>query len=443
MRANLEAFRRWRLVPRFLRDVSQSGSRRGDPGATAPGPILLAPIGVLSILHKEADLAVARAAGPLGVPLIVSTASSATMEQVAEAMGDGPRWFQLYWPRSDELAASFVARAERAGFGAVVVTLDTYFLGWRERDIRNAYLPFLHGDGLANYFSDPVFQQAVGGDPRSDPAARSNTLPRSSPTRRAPGPTSSASAQATRLPILLKGVLHPDDARKAVDHGASGVIVSNHGGRQVDGAIAALDALPGVVDAVGDRTTVLFDSGIRRGSDILKALALGARAVLLGRPYAYGLAIAGERGVRDVILNLIADLDLALGLTGCASFAELGRENSSRLRARDRALESSRPKGRGTDANRTRQDAGRGIVRPVRPGPRPDRDAGRGTCARPSTRPARATKTSGGESSRSYSAPGATASGCSRRSSATTARISCSASGSSSTSTASCSTSAR
>jgi lactate 2-monooxygenase len=326
VRANLEAFRRWRLVPRFLRDVSSRDLGVAILGQRLPAPILLAPIGVLSILHKEADLAVARATGPLGVPLILSTASSATMEQVAQAMGNAPRWFQLYWPRSDELAASFVGRAERAGFTAVVVTLDTYYLGWRERDMRNAYLPFLHGDGLANYFSDPVFQQAVGGDPQSDPARAFEYFARvfSDPSRT--WADLERLCKATGLPILVKGVLHPDDARKAVDHGASGVIVSNHGGRQLDGAIAALDALPGVVDAVGDRTTVLFDSGIRRGSDILKALALGARSVLLGRPYVYGLAVAGEHGVRDVLLNLIADLDLALGLTGCASFAELDRD---------------------------------------------------------------------------------------------------------------------
>ncbi len=327
VRANLEAFRRWRLVPRFLHDVSNRDLGVEILGQRLPVPILLAPIGVLSILHKEADLAVARAAAGLGVPMIVSTASSTPMEQVAQVMGDAPRWFQLYWPRSDDLATSFVQRAERSGFGAVVVTLDTFFLGWRERDIRNAYLPFLHGDGLAIFLSDPVFRQAVGGDPRQDPARTFAYFAQifSDPSRT--WADLERLRQATRLPILLKGVLHPDDARKAVDHGASGVIVSNHGGRQLDGAIAALDALPRVADAVGSQTTVLFDSGIRRGSDVLKAMALGARSVLVGRPYAYGLAVAGEHGVRDVILNLIADLDLSLGLTGCASFADLGRES--------------------------------------------------------------------------------------------------------------------
>ncbi len=326
VRANLEAFRRWRLVPRFLCNVSSRELGVEILGQRLPVPVLLAPIGVLSILHKEADLAVARAAAAVGVPMILSTASSMSIEQVAQVMGDAPRWFQLYWPGSDDLATSLVQRAEQAGFSAVVVTVDTFFLGWRERDMRNAYLPFLHGDGLANFLSDPVFCQAVGGDPRQDPARTFAYFAQvfSDPSRT--WADLERLRQATRLPILIKGVLHPDDARKAVHHGAAGVIVSNHGGRQVNGAIAALDALPQVADAVGGQTTVLFDSGIRRGSDILKAMALGARSVFLGRPYAYGLAVAGENGVRDVLLNLIADLDLTLGLTGCASFADLGRD---------------------------------------------------------------------------------------------------------------------
>jgi lactate 2-monooxygenase len=259
--------------------------------------------------------------------MVLSTASSVPMEQVAEAMGDAPRWFQLYWPRDDELAASFVRRAEHAGFGAIVVTVDTFFLAWRERDIRNAYLPFLRGDGLANYFTDPVFRQAVGGDPLANPTRTFEYFAQMFSSPSLTWSDLERLRQWTRLPILVKGLLHPDDARQAVDHGASGVIVSNHGGRQLDGAIAALDGLPSVVEAVGDRTTVLFDSGIRRGSDVLKAIALGAQSVLLGRPYVYGLAVAGERGVREVLLNLIADLDLALGLTGCTSLAELGRGN--------------------------------------------------------------------------------------------------------------------
>jgi len=325
VRANREAFRRWRIVPRFLRDVADRDLGVEVLGLRLPVPLMLAPIGVLSIIHQEADLAVARAARSLGVPLILSTAASTTMEDVAAAMGEAPRWFQLYWPKDDELAASFVRRAERAGYGAIVVTLDTFLLGWRERDIQNAYLPFLRGEGLANYFSDPVFRDRVGGDPRSNPARALEYFIRVFSDSSRTWNDLDRLRQATRLPLLVKGVLHPDDARRAVEHGAAGVIVSNHGGRQIDGCIAALDALPGVAAAAGDRTTVLFDSGIRRGSDVLKAVALGARCVLVGRPYCFGLAVGGEHGVRDVMANLIADFDLTLGLAGYNSCSEVDR----------------------------------------------------------------------------------------------------------------------
>jgi isopentenyl diphosphate isomerase/L-lactate dehydrogenase-like FMN-dependent dehydrogenase len=326
VRANHEAFRRWRIVPRWLRDVSRRELSVEVLGRRWPAPVALAPVGVQGIFHKEAEVAVGRAARSLGVPLVLSSVSSRTMEDVAEVMGDAPRWFQLYWPRNNDLAASFLSRAERSGYSALMVTLDTSYLAWRERDVQNAYLPFLLGEGLANYVTDPVFQAAVGGDPRKHPVKTLEVFGEqfSDPSRT--WADLARLREATTVPIILKGVLHPDDARKALDHGAAGVIVSNHGGRQLDGALAALDALPGVVAAVGDRTTVLFDSGIRRGADVVKAMALGARAVFLGRPYVYGLAVNGEQGVYDVVANLLADLDLTLGLTGRASFAELGRD---------------------------------------------------------------------------------------------------------------------
>ena len=325
MRANREAFRRWRIVPRFLRNVARRDLGVDLFGQRLPAPLMLAPIGVQSIFHKEAELAVARAARALGIPFILSTVSSRTIEEVAAEMGDIPRWFQLYWSRSNELAASFLRRAEQAGYGAIVVTLDTGLFAWRERDLQNAYLPFLLGEGLANYFSDPVFRDLLGADPRKEPERAIEYVGAiySDPSRT--WDDLAHLRQSTRLPILLKGILAPDDARRAVDQGMAGVIVSNHGGRQLDGAIAAIDALPRVVDAVGDRTTVLFDSGIRRGADVIKAMALGARCVLLGRPYCFGLAVDGEQGVREVVSNLLADLDLTLGLAGCASFAELSR----------------------------------------------------------------------------------------------------------------------
>jgi isopentenyl diphosphate isomerase/L-lactate dehydrogenase-like FMN-dependent dehydrogenase len=327
VRANRAAFERWRIVPRFLRDVSRRDLGVEVLGRRFPAPVLLAPIGVQAMLHAEAELAVARAARSLGVPLVLSTVSSTPLEAVAEVLGDVPHWFQLYWPNDPDLAASLVGRAERAGYSALVVTLDTYMLGWRERDLQLAWLPFLYGLGLANYFSDPVFRAALPAPPEEDPrpAIRHFVQVVSNPAL-----TWNDLAflrQHTRLPILLKGILHPDDARKTVDHGMDGVIVSNHGGRQLAGAVAALDALPGVVDAVGGRTLVLFDSGIRRGADVFKAVALGARCVLLGRPYCYGLAVGGEAGVRSVLRNLLADADLTLGLAGCTSFAEVGRDN--------------------------------------------------------------------------------------------------------------------
>jgi lactate 2-monooxygenase len=327
MRSNREAFQRWRILPRFLRDVSQRDLSVALLGQHLPAPILLAPIGVMGILHKEGELAVARAARSLGVPLILSTLSSHTMEEVAAEMADAVRWFQLYWPGNPDLAASFLRRAEQAGYSALVVTLDTYLLSWRERDLQNAYLPFLRGEGLANYFSDPVFRAAVQGDPTKHLPKAIEYFGQVYSNLALTWTDLAFLRRHTRLPILLKGILHPDDARKAVDHGMDGVIVSNHGGRQLDGAVAALDALPGIVDAVAGRAAVLFDSGIRRGADVFKALALGAQSVLLGRPYCYGLAVNGQQGVCDVVKNLLADLDLTLGLAGCASLKELSREN--------------------------------------------------------------------------------------------------------------------
>lgn len=326
-RANLEAFRQWRLVPRFLRDVSRCDLSVSVLGRRFAAPVLLAPVGVQSILHKDGELAVARAARTLGVPMVLSTLSSVTLEQVAGALGDTPRWFQLYWPRSPELTASFLRRAESAGYSALVVTLDTYFLGWRERDLQRAYLPFLQGQGLANYLSDPVFRAGLAAPPEKDPRPAIERFGQVYSNPALTWQDLSFLRKHTKLPIVLKGILDADDARKALDHGADGIVVSNHGGRQLDGAVAALDALPRIVQAVGDKTTLLFDSGIRRGADVLKALALGARAVLLGRPYCYGLAVGGESGVRDVLANLLADLDLSLGLAGCASLAELSRRN--------------------------------------------------------------------------------------------------------------------
>ena len=321
--ANLAAFDRWRIVPRMLRDVSQRDLGVEFLGHKLPAPVLLGPVGVQSIIRSEGELAVARAAASLGVPFVLSTVSSQPIEEIGRAMAAAPRWFQLYWGKDHELTSSLLERAEKSGYSALVVTLDTAMLGWRERDLRHPYLPFLLGHGLVNYFSDPVFCSRLSESPQADPAAA---------IRRWIGLFSNTALTwrdldwlrgQTRMPIVLKGILDPEDARLALDHGADAIIVSNHGGRQVDGAIAALDALPPVVEAVKQRVPVLFDSGIRYGSDAIKALALGARAVLLGRLYIWGLAVGGEQGVRDVVENFLADLDLTMGLSGLRSVTEL------------------------------------------------------------------------------------------------------------------------
>jgi lactate 2-monooxygenase len=361
-RANLDAFDRRRIVPRVLRDVSCRDLSVELFGVRRPTPLLLAPIGVLELARRGGDVSAARAAASLGIPAVLSNQASQPMEQVAAAMDDvapgASRWFQLYWSSSRDLVASLVARAERSGCEAVVVTLDTHVLGWRPRDLDLGYLPFSRGLGIAQYTSDPVFRELV-----RERARRRGGAPAAAPTpaavaafasilRHHPGPLRQKLRsgeplaavetfldvfadpsltwddlgflrEQTRLPIVLKGVLHPDDARRALDGGVDAVQVSNHGGRQIDGEIAALDALPAVVDAVDGRVPVLFDSGVRSGADALIALALGARAVGIGRPYAYALAIAGEAGVRELLRNIVAELDITLGLAGARSVAEL------------------------------------------------------------------------------------------------------------------------
>ncbi|MCW2878687.1 MAG: Lactate 2-monooxygenase [Sphaerisporangium sp.] len=323
-RANREAFERRRIVPRMLRDVAVRDLSVELFGRTSPAPVLLGPIGVLTIVHPEGELAVARAAAAQGVPMVLSTAASHSMEQVAEANAGGPRWFQLYWSKDREVVGSFLRRAKAAGYTALVVTLDTHTLGWRPRDLDKGYLPFLRAIGVANYFTDPAFQKAVGGP--IDDSNRNAAILQWATTFGDPSLTWDDLAFLREHwdgPVVLKGIQHPDDARRAVDAGMDGVVVSNHGGRQVDGAIGSLDALPAVVDAVGDQTTILFDSGIRTGADVIKALSLGAKAVLLARPYAYGLALAGEAGVRHVIRSLLAELEIAMALTGAARPADL------------------------------------------------------------------------------------------------------------------------
>jgi isopentenyl diphosphate isomerase/L-lactate dehydrogenase-like FMN-dependent dehydrogenase len=323
IRANREAFDRWKLVPRMLRDISQRDMTTELFGAQLPAPVLLGPVGVQGIMHADAELAVARAAASIGIPMVLSTVCSRPMEKVAEALGGGIGWFQLYWSKDQEVAASFLHRAEAAGFKALVVTLDIPMLGWRERDLEHAYLPFLFADGIANYTTDPVFRSRLAKPPEEDPAAAVALWGSIFANPTLTWESLRFLRQHTKLPIILKGILHPEDAARALDAGVDGIIVSNHGGRQVDGAIAALDALQPVLEIVKGRVPVLFDSGIRCGADAIKALALGAKAVLLGRLYIWGLAVAGEEGVRDVVLNFLADLDINLGLCGFTSLRDL------------------------------------------------------------------------------------------------------------------------
>jgi isopentenyl diphosphate isomerase/L-lactate dehydrogenase-like FMN-dependent dehydrogenase len=322
MRANLEAFRRWRIVPRMLRDVAQRDLSVEVLGTRMPAPVMLAPVGVQSIVNDGGELAVARAAAAVGLTMTLSTVSSFSLEEVAEATG-APKWFQLYWPRNRELAASLIERAEAAGYGAIVLTVDTFLPGWKPRDLQGAWQPFLEGIGVANYASDPVFRSLLENPPEKDLQATVGQfiMQFSNPELR--WDDLDFLRAATDLPLLIKGILHPEDARAARERGIDGVVVSNHGGRQIDGEIAALDALPGVADAVADEMAVLLDSGVRSGADAFKALALGADAVMIGRPYLWGLALGGEAGVLAVLRSILAELDLTLGLSGHTSVGQL------------------------------------------------------------------------------------------------------------------------
>ncbi|WP_324605334.1 alpha/beta fold hydrolase [Streptomyces sp. NRRL F-2664] len=321
-RAGRAAFDRRALVPRMLR-----GTRRADTSVTLfgqrlPVPVLLAPLAAQQVAHPEGESATARAAAATGVPMVVSTFASRTLEEVARAAGDGPRWFQLYLPSDRAVGESLVRRAEASGYGAIVVTVDATHLGFRPAELDSGYSPFLRGTGIANFTSDPAFRAGLPAD-----ADTTATVLRWAQISTDPTLTWEDLAwlrRLTRLPLVVKGILHPEDARLALEHGADGVVVSTHGGRQLDGAVAALDALAAVRAAVGPDVPVLMDSGVRTGSDVVKALALGADAVLYGRPYVYGLGLDGERGVRHVLRCLLTDLGLALALTGCASLADAG-----------------------------------------------------------------------------------------------------------------------
>ena len=359
IRNNRSGFEKWKILPRMLRDVSERDISIELFGQKISSPLLLSPVGVLDLAHKEADLGVAKAAAATNIPMIFSNQASASMEATSKVMGNSPRWFQLYWSKSNDLVASLVQRVEKCGCSAIVVTLDTTMLGWRIQDLDLAYLPFLRAKGIAQYTSDPVFQKMLDDENEEsqnlikitfDTLSNLIELMRNYPgsfwqNLRSKRPLKAVRKfiniysrpsltwedlpflrQQSNLPIILKGILHHDDARKAVDHGIDGIIVSNHGGRQVDGAISTIEALPKIVKAVNGQVPILMDSGVRGGADMFKAIALGAKAVCIGRPFVYGLALAGQKGVEEVINNFKADFELTMGLAGCRSVNEITKE---------------------------------------------------------------------------------------------------------------------
>ena len=321
--ANRAAFARFPIVPRMLAGAPQRNLGCEIFGAQVAAPLFSSPIGVLEMMHPDADLAVARAMARLNLPMIVSSQASYPMEEIAKVNGDGPRFYQLYWGKVDALAESFVKRAEAIGCRAIFITLDTLVLGWRPRDLDLGFSPFLRGQGIAQYTSDPAFRALLPQTPEENPQAAAFQFTQ---VFSDPGVDWKRIAKIrswTKLPVVLKGIMRPDDAAKAVREGYDGIMVSNHGGRQVDGGIGALDALPGVVAAVRGKVPVFMDSGVRCGADVFKALALGAKAVGIGRPYVYGLALGGDAGVQTVMEYLLAELDLTMALNGCPTPAAI------------------------------------------------------------------------------------------------------------------------
>ncbi|KAF6813958.1 FMN-dependent dehydrogenase [Colletotrichum sojae] len=329
MDANRLAFRQWKIVPRFLRPTNPRDLRTELFGVTYDSPVLMAPIGVQGIFHEDKETGLASACAELRVPYTLSTAATSTIEEVAEASGDNHRWFQLYWPTDDEITGSLLRRARASGYNVLVVTLDTVTMAWRPVDLDSAFLPFATGTGNAVGFSDPVFRKKFAAENDGD-EVEENVISASRAWISQAFPGDHHTWEDLALlkkhwdgPIVLKGVLSVEDAKLAAQHGVSGIIVSNHGGRQLDGGVASLEMLPEIVEAVGDKITVMFDSGIRTGADIIKALALGAKAVFVGRPAIYGLGIAGKEGAKAVLAGLLADLDLTMGLSGFKSVSDL------------------------------------------------------------------------------------------------------------------------
>jgi len=311
LRANSAAFTRWELRPRVLVDVSEVSTETTVLGTQVALPLLVAPTAFHRLAHPEGELATARAAATAGTVMCLSTLSSVSPAELASAAPGAPQWFQLYCSRDRGFTKELVGVVGEAGFRALVVTVDVPVAGRRERDLRTAFvLPDdLPAPNLPVVLARKDFHAALSAIVDSTLTWRDLEWLRS----------------ISPLPLVVKGVLTAEDALLAAEHGAAGIVVSNHGGRQLDGVPAALDVLPEVAEAVGERVEVLVDGGIRRGTDVIKALALGARAVLVGRPVLWGLAVGGEAGVRGVLELLLAELDTALALAGAPRAAELDR----------------------------------------------------------------------------------------------------------------------
>ncbi|MCZ2260349.1 alpha-hydroxy-acid oxidizing protein [Sporosarcina sp. G11-34] len=321
LQRNIASFSKYAIVPRFLKDVSTLDTSITLFGRTYPYPLLIAPVGMQKIAHVDGEIATAKAAAAIGIPFIQSTVSSYSIEEIAEATADSPKWFQLYWSSTDEeISYSMVKRAEEAGYEAIVLTVDTVVIGWREEDVRNQYSPLKQGFGKANYETDPVFMSSI---PMNDFDSVIQGILDNIQHPALNWEKVAELKKRTSLPILLKGILHPEDAKLAVANGIDGIIVSNHGGRQLDGVIASIDALPAIVEAVEGKMPILFDSGIRRGSDIVKAIALGADAVLIGRPFMYGLAVGGQKGVEKVLENMLQEMKVSISLAGVTKLKDL------------------------------------------------------------------------------------------------------------------------
>ena len=331
LQANRQAFRRYQIRPHMLNNVASRNLEVTILGTPMSVPFLLAPIGVQSILHPDGELASARAAAESGVPYIASTVSSFSLEQIAAVMGNAIRWFQLYPGKDPDVMQSFLKRAEHSGYSALVVTVDTPMMAWRERDLSLLYLPFLQGKGVANYFTDPAFVSRLGQSPESDPSAAIQQFLSIFVNPAFSWEDLRALRSMTHLPILLKGITHSEDAMRAQEEKLDGIIVSNHGGRQLDGAVSSLDALAEIREEVRSDFLLLMDSGIRSASDICKAMALGASAVLLGRPYAYALAAGGQKAVTELLAQYRATLDLQLALSGYQDIKDLKPDYVFRL----------------------------------------------------------------------------------------------------------------